>query len=90
MYLNAGGDTLIKISDIIGIFDMDSASMEPKTRKYLENAQKKKRLIAVTDDVPKAFIVTAGRGGDTVYLSLFSAKVLAKRTENPFYGMQTY
>ena len=83
MYLNAGGDAMLYFDHIVGIFDMDTASMQQKTREYLERAQREGRLITLTDDVPKSFIVTRTGGKDTVYLSLLSSKVLLKRAEHP-------
>ena len=90
MYLNAGGDAMIYFDHIVGIFDMDTASMQPKTREYLERAQREGRLVTLTDDVPKSFIIAHDGGRDTVYLSLLSSKILLKRAQHPLDFITAY
>ena len=90
MYLNAGGDKMIPFDHIVGIFDMDTASMQQKTREYLERAQREGRLVTLTEDVPKSFIVAEDRGKETVYLSLLASKILLKRAEHPLDFMPAY
>ena len=58
MYLHIGEDTLIKDKEIIGIFDMDTSTVNKATRDYLKKAEKDKRVIYVNYDLPKCFVVT--------------------------------
>ena len=46
---------------IIGIFDMDKATVSQITRKFLSGIQKKNKLTAVTGEIPKSFILTDRR-----------------------------
>ena len=50
MYLHIGEDTLIKDKEIIGIFDMDTSTVNKATRDYLKKAEKDKRVIYVNYD----------------------------------------
>ena len=81
MYLHLGEDTLIRSDDIIGIFDMDNTTVMKSTREYLKNASKQKRIINVSYDVPKSFIVSA-ENDYTVYISLLSPATISARTKN--------
>ena len=41
MYIYLGGNTVISTNDILGIFDMDTSTVNKATRDYLSNAEKK-------------------------------------------------
>lgn len=40
MYLHLGQDTVVRTSDIIGIFDMDTSTISKTTRSILQPAKK--------------------------------------------------
>lgn len=82
MYLHIGEDTLIKSSEIIGIFDIDTSTVNKATRDYLKKAEKDKKVIYVNFDLPKCFVVT----DDNVYVSPINTGTLNKRakTERSF------
>ena len=56
MYLHIGEDTLVRDKDIIGIFDMDTSTVNKATRDYLKKAEKDKKVIYVNYDLPKCFV----------------------------------
>lgn len=81
MYLHLGQDTLVKTSQVIGIFDVDNTTISRHTRNFLARAEKKGRVVSVTADLPKTFVVCGrGRGDFIVYLSQISSSTLRKRT----------
>lgn len=84
MYLHIGQDSVVRFSDIVGIFDIDTSSLSPVTREFLAGAQKEGRVVDVTPELPKSFIVCrSGKrrsGQDTVYISQISSTTLLKRT----------
>ena len=45
MYLHLGEDTIVKNSDIIGIFDMDTTTVMKSSRTFLNKAEKKKERL---------------------------------------------
>ena len=74
MYLDIGGEKALRSKDVIGIFDMDTATQMPATKKYLIRAEKGGNMYP-TNDIPRAFILT----DDGVYLSQVSPVSLKKR-----------
>lgn len=81
MYLHLGQDKLVKTEEVIGIFDMENTTISRHTRDFLARAEKRGRVVSVTTDLPKTFVV-CGRGKEsaTVYLSQISSVTLRKRT----------
>ena len=57
MYLHLGENTVVRTDDIIGIFDMDTSTISKWTKNYLSNATKKKRVINVSMELPKSYVV---------------------------------
>ena len=91
MYLYLGEDTIIHARDVIGIFDLDNTSTSHLTRKYLAIAQNKDRVVAVSTELPKSFVVCANpksKDKITVYLSQISPATLLKRAESPIMGVE--
>ena len=80
MYVHAGNNRMIRKRDIIGIFDMDTATMEAATREYLRTAEKEGRMVNIKEEIPKSFLVTCKKNGETtVYVSQISTSALAGR-----------
>ena len=77
MYLHIGEDTLVRDQDIIGIFDMDTSTVNKATRDYLKKAEKDKRVIYVNYDLPKCFVVT----DKNVFVSPINTGTLNKRAK---------
>ena len=63
---------------IVGIFDMDTATVAPASREYLTRCEKEGRTVSVTGEIPVSFVVTAGEG-HTVYFTRNAPRVLARR-----------
>ena len=82
MYIHLGHHTVINQNEIIGIFDLDATTVSKKTRDYLSKAEKNKRVVSVSYDLPKSFVVCSNdKDGFTVYLSPVSASTLHKRSQ---------
>ncbi len=79
MYVSIGGDMVLRDRSIIGIFDLDGATLSKKTVEYLESVQADGGLIAATEDLPKSFLVMEEYGMERVYLTQLSAATLEKR-----------
>ncbi len=79
MYLHLGQDKVVREREIIGVFDLDNATLSPHTRAYLSGREKAGRVVSVGDDLPKSFVVCEARGEETVYLSQISTATLKKR-----------
>lgn len=81
MYLHLGQDTIINFKDIIGIFDMDTTTISKHTRNYLAMAEKSGRVINVSSELPKSFVICSKGNNTTVYISQLSSNTLLKRAE---------
>jgi len=57
MYLHLGQSVVVPEEEVIGIFDLDNTTGSHITRKFLSAAQQDGRVIAVTEELPKSFIV---------------------------------
>lgn len=58
MYLFLGGNITVRSSDVIGIFDIEECSVSRITVDYLNSCQKKSRIVNISEDMPKSFIIT--------------------------------
>ena len=72
MYVHAGNSRIIRTKSIIGIFDMDTATMAPATREFLKR-------VNIREELPKSFIVTEDPG-KKVYVSQLSVGALIGRS----------
>ena len=79
MYIHIGRDEVVRKKKIVGIFDLDQASQNADTLNYLRRAEKEGRLINVTDELPKAFVVT---DDGKVYMTQLGAKTILGRIVN--------
>lgn len=76
MFIHLGENTVITDDKIIGIFDMDTSTVNKATRDYLSSAEKNGRVVYVNYDLPKSFIVTDKK----VYVSPINTSTLNKRS----------
>ncbi|MCI5597823.1 MAG: DUF370 domain-containing protein [Ruminococcus sp.] len=82
MYLHLGENTVVRTDNIIGIFDMDTSTISKWTKDYLSNATKNKRVINVSMELPKSFVVCNENNEIKVYVSQISSQTLMKRKSN--------
>lgn len=75
MYIYLGGEIAISTKDIIGIFDMDTSTVNKATRDYLSKAEKDKKVVYVNYELPKSFIVCK----DKIYVCPLNTATLLKR-----------
>ncbi len=86
MYLHLGGDTVVREEDIIGIFDMDQATVSYKTRDFLAAAEKSGRVEIVSPDLPKTFVVCRENDDYRIYICQLAPVTLIKRSGKRFGG----
>ena len=82
MYLHLGNDVIVNMNRVIGIFDMDNTTVSRQTRDFLKNAEKNGRVIDITDDLPKSYVVVMSWDGDIVYISSLASRTLLKRVKS--------
>ena len=79
MYLHVGNNKNIRIKDIIGIFDADTATISSVTRKYLTSAEHQRLVLSAKDEIPKSFILYRENGKFMVCFSQISTSALCGR-----------
>lgn len=80
MYLHLGNDIVVRMKNVIGIFDMETSTIGKSTRSYLARAEKLGRVINVSMEMPKSFIVCREKDNKIiVYISQISTATLNKR-----------
>ncbi len=84
MYLHLGSDVVILKKSIVGIFDLDTATISKHTKNYLTLAEKEGRVVNVSYELPKSFVVSIDDGRTIVYISQLSSQTLLKRFYSKF------
>lgn len=81
MYLHLGQNTVIRMEDIIGIFDLETSTISKDTRAYLATAQKSGHVVNVSTEMPKTFVLCRNKKKqETIYISQISSSTLLKRS----------
>ena len=78
MYLHLGQNTVVRTKEILGIFDLDTTTVSAKTRAFLKTAQNAGKVISVSQELPKSFILCEN---GNVYISQLSPATLLSRLE---------
>ena len=79
MYLHIGNGKSVRKKDIIGIFDLDTATVSGITKKFINSMQKDGRLKYYDSDLPRAFVLFSDNEGCKVRLSRISSVGLKMR-----------
>lgn len=74
------GESIDK-NEIIGIFDIETASVSVNTKDFFRRKEDEKGVVSLSNDLPKSFLVCDGEYGDTMYLSGLSTESIKKRLE---------
>ena len=81
MYLHLGQNTVVDTEQLLGVFDLDNSTVSKHTRDFLARAQKEGRVVNVSMELPKSFVVYRDKEGETVYLSQLSSATLLRRSQ---------
>ena len=81
MYISIGADFAVRDRAVIGIFDLDNASWSKHTRLFLRGAEQQGEVVAITEELPKSFVLTEEFGLNRVYLTQFNSAALEKRSK---------
>ena len=81
MYLHIGNGVSIKEEDIIGIFDLDTATVSKITKKYISDNEKVGNVEYTDFDLPRSFVVYSKKekGEYKIRLSRISSVGLKQR-----------
>lgn len=76
MFIHIGANRSVRENDIIGVFDIESASQSAVTKTFLKTAQKDGRVEDICGDLPKSIVLTV----NGVIVSPSAAGSIKKRT----------
>ena len=79
MYLHLGQDTVVRTGDVIGIFDLENTSVSKNTKQFLAKSEQSGRVVNVSYELPKSFVICAEGKKSTVYITQISSATLKKR-----------
>jgi hypothetical protein len=80
MYLHLGQNVVVPTQSVVAVFDMDNATSSHITRTFLENAEKHGRVVIISDDIPKSFVLCRDGEKTVIYLSQLASSTLLKRS----------
>ena len=81
MYLHIGNRKSVKDKDIIGIFDLDTATVSSVTKKFVSSMQKAGKVEYTDSDLPRSFVLISEGDGVKIKLSRISPLGLKQRAE---------
>ncbi len=87
MYLHIGNGHTVRQKDVIGIFDLDTSTVSPITRRYLSSMEKSGKAENVKEEIPKSFVLLGkenkkrGAKEYKVYIAQLSSKAILGRTK---------
>ncbi len=81
MFLHLGQETTVKTENIVGIYDLDTSTVSKWTREYLNLAEKEGRVVTVSYELPKSFVIYKEKNDEkeTVFISPLSSQTLLRR-----------
>ena len=81
MFLHVGNNKNIRLKQVVGIFDMDNATLSSVTRKYLSKKQKEGLVESAILEIPKSFVLYLEKGEYKICFSQLSSSALRGRIE---------
>lgn len=84
MYLHLGQDTVVNVKNIVGFFDIENTTVTKNTKEFLNKSTKDGKVINVSQEMPRSFIVFLENNREIVYISQISVATLRKRLFNMF------
>lgn len=57
MYLHLGRDYVLNDRDVIGIFNLETTTISPRGREFLNYAQKHGAVVSLSDELPQSYVL---------------------------------
>lgn len=78
-FLHLGGGVYVNCCDVLGIFDIENSSVSKITREFLRTASCSCRIVSISSDLPKSFVLCESEGLLTLYICRISPATIRKR-----------
>ena len=79
MYLHIGNGKSVRKKDVIGIFDLDTATVTKTGKDFINRRERAGEVEYDDDDLPRSFVLTEENKKYIIRLSRISSKGLAAR-----------
>ena len=89
MFLHIGNGKSVKKKDIVGIFDLDTATVSSITKRFINTQQERGNVEYMDSDLPRAFVLLTEDGKSKVRLSRISSQGLKQRVEESIYTTES-
>lgn len=90
MYLHIGNGITVRKKSVIGIFDLDSATVSQVTKRYINKNEKAGNILYGDSDLPRTFLlheeISNGKKVYKIKLSRISSHGLKMRAESDDYN----
>jgi len=86
MFLHIGNRRSVRKKDIIGIFDLDTATLTATGKDFINRMEKAGRVGYDDLDLPRSFVLVCEDGDCKVWLSRISAQGLKMRATSAIEG----
>ncbi len=80
MYIHLGNNVMLPTNEIIGIFDLENSTISKRTRDFLTRAEKEGKVVTISYDLPRSFVVAGKNKNIKIYISQISSQTLRRRT----------
>ena len=88
MYLHIGNGQSVKKKDVIGIFDLDTATVTKTGKEFINRLERAGAVEYSDDDLPRSFVLVNEDGKNKVKLSRISSKGLLARANESGYDKE--
>ena len=84
MYLHIGNKKSVKSEKIIGIFDLDTATVSSISKDFINRKQKEGLVEYDDSDLPRSFVLFDDEGKSRIKLSRISSVGLKMRSDDSY------
>ena len=79
MFLHLSSNESVLKRNVVGVFNLETASVQTDTKNFLKQSQKDMRTVTLGRDIPEAFVLCDDEYAETMYLTCISAETIEKR-----------
>ena len=83
MFLHVGNNKNIRLRSVVGIFDMDNATLSAVSRRFLSQKQREGLVESAIEEIAKSFVLYKDGGEYKIWFSqLSTAALIGRMREN--------
>lgn len=82
VFIHIGNGCVLKKKDIIGVFDLDNATIMKTSREFINSEEKEGRIESIFEDIPRSFVICNGK---TYLSSLNTASIIRRNNKKKIF-----